>query len=316
MPSSGSELEPELVQEQHETLGSTSTELHRIKTRDAVEIVLTRIPPSDPGNQHGTPVLLVHGNFSNRGFWISPKGIGLAPFLSCQGFDAWVVELRGHGLSSKGPAFSSITAEDHIKKDLPAAVRYVSQTRGRPIFLVGHSAGGIFVAASLALGDVDPAKILGAALFGAQISMGEGYLKIPPVAWLSCLILRLLGRVPAPKLGLGPEPEPAGEMLEFVGWKKLGGKWVDSERSSYWEALQKVTTPVLAVSGARDRDDPPKGCRKMLEAFGSPDKRFVLLSCQEGFCQDYEHIGMIVSKEAQEEVWPLLAQWMDERKSP
>ena len=300
---------------EHEALGSVSAEVHRVEVDGRAEIVLTRIRPSGEENPHATPVLLVHGNFSNRGFWISKKGVGLAPFLAERGYDAWVVELRGHGLSPKGDAFAAVTAEDHIQADLPAAVRYISEKTHKQLYMCGHSAGGVFIAGMLSAGCVGPEQILGAALFGAQVSLGEGYLKIPPIAWLSSLVLRLLGRLPAQRLGLGPEPEPAGEILEMIRWKRLGGRWADSTGFSYWEGLGKVSTPVLSVSGENDTNDPPEGCRLLLEAIGSRDKRFVLLSRKDGFSTDYDHIGMIVSKEAAKEVWPLLATWMDERRS-
>ena len=281
---------------------------------------------------HATPVLLVHGNFSNRGFWVSPKGIGLAPFLAERGYDAWIVELRGHGLSPKGPHFRSITAEDHIRGDLPAAVAHIHEETGKRPFLVGHSAGGIFIASFLAAAqageDVIPRPppgqaaaflpaadlFLGIALFGAQMAGGEQYLKLPPLAFLSATLLRVLGRLPAVRLGLGPEDEPAAEMLEFIRWKKRGGRWADSSGLSYQSALQNVRIPLIALAGARDRNDPAWGCVKLMEAFGGSDRRFVLLSRRDGFSTDYDHIGMIVSKEAAREVWPLLADWMDQKR--
>ncbi len=298
-----------------ESLGEVETILHRIPSGGGVEIALTRLAPG-PREGHGTPVVLVHGNYSDRGFWVSPKGIGLAPFLSGRGYDAWVVELRGHGRSPKGPAFSSMTAEDHIKEDLPAALRYVIQATGKSAFLVGHSAGGVFIAAALSAGCLEENQVLGAALFGAQISRGEGFLKVPPLAWLLGGLIRLLGRVPSRRLGLGPEPEPAGEMLEFIRWKRLGGRWVDSKGTSYWAGLGKVAVPLICLAGAKDKNDPPEGCRTLLEAFGSPDKEFVVLARDGGYVKDYDHIDMVVSKEAAREVWPLLADWMDARREP
>ena len=115
---------PELVSIQEETLAGTGTELHRLRTEDSAELVLTRVPPSDTDNQHNTPVLLVHGNFSNRGFWVSSKGVGVGPFLAAQGYDVWVAELRGHGLSPKDPDFAAISADDHINIDLPGILSY------------------------------------------------------------------------------------------------------------------------------------------------------------------------------------------------
>jgi predicted alpha/beta hydrolase len=257
---------------------------------------------------------MVHGNYSDRGFWVSSKGVGLAPFLSSRGYEAWVLELRGHGRSPKGSAFSSITAEEHIKEDLPAAARYVVQTTGKPVFLTGHSAGGIFIAGALSSGCLETDQVLGTALFGAQITYGERFLKIPPLAWSLSLLIRLMGKVPSKRLGLGPEPEPAGEMLEFIRWKRLGGHWEDAAGTSYWSGLGRVTVPLIAVAGAKDKNDPPEGCRLLFDAFGSRDKEFVILARDRGFQTDYDHIGMVVSKEAAQEVWPLLADWMDRRR--
>lgn len=314
------------LSEETQSLGSVRVEVHRVPAGALWEIALTRVPPqlSSHGSDrlpgcgtppHATPVLLVHGSFSNRGFWISNKGIGLAPFLSSRGYDVWVVDLRGHGLSWHGPDFTSITAEDHIQGDLPAAVRYVCETTGKPLFLAGHSAGGIILASYLSVSRLKPDRLLGVALFGAQLAYGEEFLKVPALAFLAEVLVTLLGRIPARLLGLGPEAEPAAEMLEFIRWKKCGGKWMDSRGFSYEEGLKAVETPVLVVAGAADRNDPPAGCKKLMDAFGSADKQFVLLGRTQGFSRDYDHIGMIVSKEAAREVWPLLADWMD-RKRP
>ena len=91
---------------------------------------------------------------------------------------------------------------------------------------------------------------------------------------------------------------------------------VSKSYPGYWKDLEKVSAPVLSVAAGNDKNDPPEGCRTLLNAFGSRDKRFVILSRKEGFSRDYDHIGMIVSKEAAREVWPLLTTWMDERRQP
>ena len=85
---------------------------------------------------------------------------------------------------------------------------------------------------------------------------------------------------------------------------------MDPDGKCYWEGLGKVMTPVLCVAGGADKNDPSSGCRFLLDAFGSSDKNFLNLSEVDGFSKDSEHIGMIGSKQAAEEVWPLLARWL------
>jgi hypothetical protein len=39
----------------------------------------------------------------------------------------------------------------------------------------------------------------------------------------------------------------------------------------------------------------------------------MVLGKDSGFSKDYDHIGMVVSKEAQKEVWPDLSGWLKDR---
>ncbi|MNW02796.1 hypothetical protein D3C71_1986380 [compost metagenome] len=65
------------------------------------------------------------------------------------------------------------------------------------------------------------------------------------------------------------------------------------------------------MAAAGDRQDPPWACRKLLEQFGSPLSEFLCLGRANGFASDFGHVEMLVSKEAQLEVWPLVARWLD-----
>jgi poly(3-hydroxyalkanoate) synthetase len=184
---------------------------------------------------------------------------------------------------------------------------------GTSAFWIGHSFGGLFALAALSMDWMDQEKVSGMVTFGSQISMGDGYLKIPPVAWTLSAILKLLGNFPAPAFGLGPEIEAAGTMLETIRWKKFRGKWTSSEGVSYWDGLDKIKIPVLTYAAANDKNDPPAGCRKIHKCLGSLDKMFMVLGKDAGFSKDYDHVGMVVSKEAQEEVWPDLSGWLKDR---
>jgi hypothetical protein len=155
--------------------------------------------------------------------------------------------------------------------------------------------------------------VKGIVTFGSQISLGDTYLKLPPLAWSLSLLLKIMGHLPAPKLGLGPEIEPAGVILETIRWKKLFGKWTDSDGTSYWDGLKKIEVPVMTFAAAKDKNDPAEGCKILHDQYSSRDKIFIILGRNYRFSKDYDHVGMVVSKEAQAEVWPDVAGWMRDR---
>jgi pimeloyl-ACP methyl ester carboxylesterase len=297
---------------EHHLIGGVAVEVRNIYTEDNVRLALSRIKPRNEQTV-SIPVILIHGSYSTRSFWMSSKGIGLGVYLADQGIDVWIPELRGHGLSPKGDSFSEITAEDQIRYDLPAIADAVFSMTGMSAFWIGHSFGGLFILAALSMGWLKQDKVSGLITFGSQISMGDGYLKIPPVAWTLSALLKILGNFPAPTFGLGPEIEAAGTMIETIRWKKFWGKWTNSEGDSYWDGLGKIKIPVLTYAAANDKNDPPAGCRIIHKRLGSVDKMFMVLGKDAGFLKDYDHVGMVVSKEAQEEVWPDLSGWLKDR---
>jgi predicted alpha/beta hydrolase len=181
------------------------------------------------------------------------------------------------------------------------------------VFWIGHSFGGLYILAALSMKWLDSSCMAGLVTMGSQISHGDRYLKIPPVAWAAAIALKTLGYFPAPRFGLGPEIEPAGVILETIRWKRLFGKWTTSAGVSYWDGLRDIRLPVLTLAAENDRNDPPAGCRRIHEHFSSPDKTFLRLGKASGFSKDYDHVGMVVSRAAQNEIWPMVAQWMAER---
>jgi pimeloyl-ACP methyl ester carboxylesterase len=297
---------------EHQLLGGVAVEIRYITTKDNSKIAISRVKPRGL-EPLPFPVVLVHGTYSTRSFWISPKGVGLGAYLADQGFDVWIPELRGHGLSPKEESFSDITAEAQIRFDLPAIQATVHSITGSPAFWIGHSFGGLFTLAALSMKWLEQEKVRGVITFGSQISLGDRYLKIPPLVWTFTALLKIIGHLPAPTFGLGPEIEPAGVILETFRWKKFRGKWTNSEGVSYWDGMGDITIPVLTYAAADDKNDPPAGCRKMHKSLGSIDKMFLILGQDGGYSKDYDHVGMVVSKEAQEEIWPDLAAWLKDR---
>ncbi len=296
-----------------EIRGELTEDVYLLKPNNSpdntVELALTRIGLRERSGDLGEPVVLLHGSFSNRRFWCSPLGIGAGAHLARQGFDVWILELRGHGLSPRNRDYTKNRVSQYVRYDLPAVAAFVQEQNGLAPHWVGHSLGGIVLAAALGGGYLDEASAASAALFGSQISRIYWPLKVPPVEWAGRLLLKGFDQVSGSRLKRGPEDEPIGLVKESLRWHGLFGRFGDSERD-WWAGLADVRVPLLAAAGAGDTQDPAWACRKLFEQFGSAQKEYHCLGKADGFSQDYGHVDMLVSKGAQKEVWPLLAAWL------
>ena len=296
-----------------EIRGELTEDVYLLKPNNSpdntVELALTRIGLRERSGDLGEPVVLLHGSFSNRRFWCSPLGIGAGADLAHQGFDVWILEMRGHGLSPRNRDYTQNRVSQYVRYDLPAVAAFVQEQNGLAPHWVGHSLGGIVLAAALGGGYLDEASAASAALFGSQISRIYWPLKVPPVEWAGRLLLKGFDQVSGSRLKRGPEDEPIGLVKESLRWHGLFGRFGDSEKD-WWAGLADVRVPLLAAAGAGDTQDPAWACRKLFEQFGSAHKEYHCLGKADGFSQDYGHVDMLVSKGAQKEVWPLLAAWL------
>ncbi|AOE86222.1 alpha/beta fold hydrolase [Pseudomonas sp. TCU-HL1] len=302
-----------------ELRGDLTEDVYRLKPGNSpdasVELVLTRLGRFGQEGARGVPVILVHGSFSNRRFWYSPKGLGLGPHLARAGFDVWIAEMRGHGLSPRNQQYRRNQVADYARYDLPAIADFVREQAGQRPHWIGHSLGGTTLAAALGgryLGDDGAASV---ALFGSQVSRVYWPLKVPPVAWGGRLLLSRFDVLSGSRLKRGPEDEPIGLALESMRWHGLFGRFGDAERD-WWAGLAEVSVPVLAVAAAGDMQDPVWACRKLVEQIPEAYRHFQRLARDEGFSDDFGHIEMLVSKAAEREVWPLVAYWLEHQQLP
>lgn len=280
----------------------------------SVELALTRLGRAS-AEKPGVPVILLHGSFSNRRFWYSPKGIGPGAYLARAGFDVWIAEMRGHGLSPRNHSYRHNRVRDYAAEDLPAIADFVIEQNGSIPHWVGHSLGGTVLAAAFAGGFLDQRRGASVALFGSQVSRLYWQLKIPPVEWTLRLLLKRFAYLSGSRLKRGPEDEPMGVALESLRWHRLFGRFGDGAQN-WWEGLRAVDIPLLAVAGAGDRQDPPAECRKLFEQFGSTRRSWLCMGRESGFSEDFGHIEMLVSRAAEQEIWPLLAGWLSEVAVP
>ena len=95
--------------------------------------MISRYPESAPKS---TPLLFVHGSFSDARIWDQH----FLPYFADHAYEAHAVSLRGHGLSEGYERLYSWRLADYVA-DLEQAVRRMPQ----PPMLIGHSMGGMVV---------------------------------------------------------------------------------------------------------------------------------------------------------------------------
>jgi oxygen-independent coproporphyrinogen-3 oxidase len=277
---------------------------YREPTRDGVELSLQRFAGEV---RWDAPVLLTHGTFSNA--QVCAK---LASFLACRGFDCWILEWRGHGLSQAGRANPDF---QHVADfDVPAGLEAVRRHTGkRQLILAGHSGGGLVFAMHLARQPETRKHVRGLVTLASQATEAGRRRRDKARIATFAIINNVLGHLPGPLFGLGPENEWRGVMNQWFRWNWTR-RWLGRDGFDYDTAMHEIDVPALCLAGAGDRFIAPvRGCRRLFDSLGSRDKRFVLCGMSDGFAADYDHTRIIASRTAGQEIWPVIATWMRDR---
>jgi polyhydroxyalkanoate synthase len=285
------------------------------------------------------PILLVHGFGQNSHAWHLPSR-SLANFLAREGYDVFNVDLRGHGRSRELSKHQAHSLTDYIREDLPNAISEVRiHSGGRPVFVVGHSLGGLVTYG--AAPDLRDA-LAGIVTIGSPYEFGSGSLALSAIATLFRAMSK--AKVPVPRAGLpvshfggimkkvrliadGPlHPLPlrgwqAGAMEPFVLEQHLSlafdraglGEMVElfewSTKRPFGKRhggpFEQVDKPLLVVGGTLDDLAPVASVRPAHERSASRDKTFRTFPLG--------HIDLLMGRDAPKTTWQLLASWLDAR---
>jgi polyhydroxyalkanoate synthase subunit PhaC len=287
-------------------------------------------------------VLLVHGFGQNRYAWHLPSR-SLANHLARSGFDVYNLDLRGHGRSRALGGKKSRGVFDYVDEDLPIAVEEVKRhTEGRPVFLVGHSLGGLisYAAAPALNGAVAGIVTIGSPYHftrGSPSLTAIGYvlgtlarskavprsvpIHLAPWGMLLSATRRLAESklYPIPLRGWsagGLEPHVLEEHLRLAFDRAGAGdildmfEWASDKRfmgaaSDYGERFEKLDVPILVLAGANDDLAPTASVRPAFSRSRSTDKRYEVVPLG--------HIDLLVGRDAPLITWPLITKWIAER---
>ena len=279
------------------------------------------------------PVLLVHGLGTNRFGLDFDERYSVARGLARRGFEAWVLELRGHGLGGSGVDSSFDIEASH---DVAAAIRTIQATGAAKLLWVGHSRGGMLAYAYLARNPTAPIAALvalGAPLTWQSSPGLQAFVSlVEPLLRLRTVPLAMLG-VFAP-VGLPPDPvgrylaraenmEPwvirqaiahasanvsGGVARQFARWV-TGDVFDGNDGLDYRGSLREVKVPVMALAGAADYLATPAGVHSATRFMGGPVE-VVTAGRSSGFAADYGHGDLALGRYAPDEIVPRIAEFL------
>jgi alpha-beta hydrolase superfamily lysophospholipase len=288
------------------------------------------------------PVVLIHGYGQNRYAWHLPSR-SLFNYFARAGFDVFNLELRGHGRSRHLGAHPPREMTTFVEEDVPAALDEVQRlSGGRPVYLVGHSLGGLIsYAAAAALDDRIGGvvtlgspyqfargsltlELFGAALlaFDRRVSLGHGAFELKPLSEGIRLFRAFIESpiFPIPIRGFAPrslEPVVLSQHMALAmdtgsvsvmrsmflaAAEARRGGHCLGDLAAYADEFEALDLPLLVIAGARDDLAPPASVEPAYLRSRSQDKTYRVFP--------RGHIDLISGRECPQTIWPLILSWL------
>ena len=251
---------------------------------------------------------MTHGTFSNRKICD-----GIATYLTEKGFTCWIMEWRNHGKSPKTK--QKFNFETIAKFDLKTTFEFLFNNQNlKNIDCLTHSGGGIVLTMFLINNPSYKSKINSITLFGVQ-AFGAGEKLSSRIKILSSKYLTaLLGKVPSKTAGSTEHSESYHTMKQWFDWN-LKKNFVGENGFNYLYRMKKINVPILSICAKGDNFIAPKeGCEKFLKAFKNKKNKLLFYSKENGNLENYNHSRILKSKSSKKEIWPMVVNWITERK--
>ncbi len=244
-------------------------------------------------------VVLVHGVAEH-----SSRYAHVAGRLNTAGYAVYGLDHRGHGRSSgmRGNLgrFVGAVADLHAVRRLAEAA-----LPGLPVFLLGHSLGGLIALDYVTTTGADGLR--GLALSGTAIDPSIGTRLERRLAPMLSAFIPGLGVTAFDATWISKDPDVISayrtDPLVYSG-KVRARTGAESLRAitRISRALAELHLPVLVMHGSEDRLASPDGARELVRRIGSPD---TTLRLYDGFYHE------IFNEPEREQVFSDLVQWLD-----
>lgn len=217
-------------------------------------------------------VLLTHGYAEHAGRYVGHYH-GLVPALVARDIEVCAFDLEGHGRSAGARGLTD------IGRMADALIMARAGLADRPLFLFGHSLGGLVTALSVAR---EPDRLAGVVLSGAYLPFGPGA--------VARGLARVLAAV-APRLGVAKLGDPSGisrlpdEVQAYVDDPLVFRRAIPARLGAtalaagaeIERAWPRWTVPTFAFHGTADTYTDPKGSERLIAGIASEDKALWLV---------------------------------------
>ncbi|GAA5504144.1 monoacylglycerol lipase [Deinococcus xinjiangensis] len=249
-------------------------------------------------------VLLMHG-FGEYAHRYIEKYHRLIPALLESGFTVYAYDQRGHGASAgkRAVADMNVLAADHLK------ARAALREQPLPLFLFGHSMGGLISAASAAR---DPSGISGVILSSPALLVGAkesaAIKKVAPLLAKVAPALAVTG-LPTTHLSRNAAEVAAYEADPQIYHGKVPALSASSMldlSARLWAQYPNWQLPTLIFHGSADQVTDPSGSRRFAQTIPAADKTHI------EFAGGYHEL---LNDKPSAEVLELILEWLRARTS-
>lgn len=207
-----------------------------------VRLAVTRVrDPAWQGDRF--PVVLLHSEFHNRRLWLSPQGEGFGGLLARYGFDVWLPEMRGHGLSPENRDWAKGHVSLLAEEDLPPVHRFVAEQSGNEPAWVGQGLGARLIAHAM-IHNHQLLRVIPGAIF---IDPGNprSHWTNRVMSFFERLNLGRHDRVSGPRRNWGPEYEPSAMLRDIHRSQK---RYRRGKAHPIYDGLRVIRCPTLSVA--------------------------------------------------------------------
>lgn len=254
-----------------------------------------------PGSAPVGVVVIVHGIAEHGGRYAH-----VGRRLAAEGYATYVHDHRGHGRSDG--TRGNIERMSTVVTDLETMIRGAAGRHpGAPMFLYGHSMGGLITLAYLV---GKPAELRGAVLSAAAVEVSGGPKPVRAAAGVLSVLVPNLGSIALDSSLMSRDPQVVRDYdtdpLNYRGKVRVRtGAEMLAAAGRVAASLDRLTLPLLVMHGSADKVTVPGGSERLAKQAASED---VTLKIYDGFYHELHN------EPDQETVFADIVRWLKEHR--